>query len=230
MTSCINARAESDLKGQEHGWLLQQAGDGRTDISVGLGAFGGLGGEGSQGVNLGRTGGRPLEDGPQVQQVGVALVDRLLAALAEAGRQRVVRESACSNESQVCLMLGPTWEGRGSSNVSSVGMGGTQALRGGALPPRGCWLGSGHWLYSARGCWDGTERACVQVAQVVGHGLLVDDEVSELHHMAALVVGEVVAGALPDQLVLLLQGLDGQVLVVAAQHLSLSGLQAPLWH
>ena len=44
----------------------------------------------------------------------------------------------------------------------------------------------------------------VEFAQIVSCRLLVDDEVTELHHMAALVVGAIVARPQLHELVLLL--------------------------
>ena len=46
--------------------------------------------------------------------------------------------------------------------------------------------------------------ACVELAQVVSCRLLVNDKVAELHDMAALVVGAIVAGPQLDKLILLL--------------------------
>lgn len=71
---------------------------------------------------------------------------------------------------------------------------------------------------------------CVQVSQIVGGRLLVDGQRAKLHDVAAHVVGVVVGGALPHQLVLLLQGLLGQVgpLAASASHSCESQLRIPL--
>ncbi len=58
-------------------------------------------------------------------------------------------------------------------------------------------------------------RTSVELAQVVGCRLLVNCQAAELHDVAAHVVGVVVAGALLDHLVLLLQRLLSQVCALA---------------
>ena len=55
----------------------------------------------------------------------------------------------------------------------------------------------------------------VKLAQVVGCRLLINGQAAELHDMAAHVVGVVVAGALLDHLVLLLQRLLSKVCALA---------------
>ena len=65
---------------------------------------------------------------------------------------------------------------------------------------------------------------CVEFAQVISSRLLVDGQAAKLQDVAAHIIGVVVGGALPHQLVLLLQRLLGQVRLLTAQSVNTNSM------
>ena len=72
----------------------------------------------------------------------------------------------------------------------------------------------------------------VEFTQVVSSRLLVDGQAAKLQDVAAHVVGVVVGGALPHQLVLLLQRLLSQVRLLTARTIQANPMQhrSDSWH